>query len=89
MPPHVVYTYRTTKDRGGWFASIVCRVENGMVAYYSSRSLHPTRSRAYKAARHMASVQAKANGVSFCAYDKVHQENLRAVANTFWFNPGG
>lgn len=61
------YTYRTTKDRNGQFAAIVCRVENDLHSIVTSRALHNSRSRAYKAARAMANAQTNDNPAATCA----------------------
>lgn len=69
----VIYAYRTRRDvrRTGYHISIVCRIEDNMRASSTSFERHPDRHRAYRYAKHMAHVQARAAGVRACHYDKV------------------
>jgi hypothetical protein len=63
-----IYTYRTAKMRNG-VAAIVTVIRDGEPQYNASYAVLPTRSKAYKYARHMANIGARNMDGHVCHYD--------------------
>jgi hypothetical protein len=64
-----IYTYRTAKLHNG-VAAIVTVIRDGEPQYNASYAVLPTRSKAYKYARHMANIGARDMDGHVCHYDK-------------------